>query len=85
MFRRIRRAAFQANSINPIQMQSLAKANQLVASGHPGQAAPFSPLLPANSKPLPILDVRQTCMPRPPTHMPTAIMSNLLWIKLAVR
>jgi hypothetical protein len=38
MFRRIRRAAFQANPINPIQMQSLARANQLVASGHPGQA-----------------------------------------------
>jgi hypothetical protein len=41
MFRRIRRAAFQANPISPIQMQSLAKANQLVASGHSGQAAPL--------------------------------------------
>ncbi len=41
MFRRIRRAAFQANPINPIQMQSLTKANQLVASGHPEQAAPL--------------------------------------------
>jgi hypothetical protein len=41
MFRRIRRAAFQASTINPIQMQSLTKANQLVASGEPGQAAPL--------------------------------------------
>ena len=41
MFRRIRRAAFQPNPINTIQMQSLTRANQLVASGHPGQAAPL--------------------------------------------
>ncbi|MGA2503035.1 MAG: hypothetical protein ABSG01_02980 [Anaerolineales bacterium] len=41
MFRRIRRAAFQASTINPVQMQSLTNANQLVASGHPGQAAPL--------------------------------------------
>ncbi|MGZ6346486.1 MAG: hypothetical protein ACXWNC_02795 [Anaerolineales bacterium] len=41
MFRRIRRAAFQANPINPIQMKSLVRANQLVASGYPGQAAPL--------------------------------------------
>lgn len=41
MFRRIRRAAFQANTINPVQMQSLTKANRLVAGGEPGQAAPL--------------------------------------------
>ncbi len=41
MFRRMRRIAFQSNPMNPIQLESLAKANQLVASGHPGQAAPL--------------------------------------------
>jgi hypothetical protein len=41
MFRRIRRAAFQAKPINPVQMKSLTKANQLVGSGEPGQAAPL--------------------------------------------
>ncbi len=41
MFRRIRRAGFQPNPINPNQMQSLAGADQLVANGHPGQAAPL--------------------------------------------
>jgi hypothetical protein len=41
MFRRIRRAAFQASIVNPTQMQSLARANQLVASGLSGQAAPI--------------------------------------------
>jgi hypothetical protein len=41
MFRRVRRAAFQASTINPIQMQSLVKANQLVAIRQPSQAAPI--------------------------------------------
>jgi hypothetical protein len=41
MFRRIRRVAFQSNPMNPIQLQSMVKANQLVASGHSGQAAPL--------------------------------------------
>jgi hypothetical protein len=39
MFRRIQRAAFQPNPMNPNQMQSLTQANQLIAGGHPGQAA----------------------------------------------
>lgn len=41
MFRRFRRATFQASTINPDQMQTLSKANQLIASGLPGQAAPL--------------------------------------------
>jgi hypothetical protein len=41
MFRRMRRAALQVNAMDPAQMQSLIKANQLVSSGQSGQAAPL--------------------------------------------
>jgi hypothetical protein len=45
MFRRMRRAAFQVNTMGPAQMESLTKANQLVSSGDPGQAAPLYAML----------------------------------------
>ena len=41
MFRRFRNQAQQANLLNPAQLQTLNQANQLVASGQPGQAAPL--------------------------------------------
>jgi hypothetical protein len=37
----MRKGTVQSNIINPIQLQSLAQANQLVVSGQPGQAAPL--------------------------------------------
>ncbi len=39
MFRRIRNPAFQPNPLPPAQMQTLSRANQLLAGGQPLQAA----------------------------------------------
>jgi len=41
MFRRFRNQAQPANLLNPAQLQTLNQANQLVAGGQPGQAAPL--------------------------------------------
>jgi hypothetical protein len=41
MFRRLRRAAFQANTVSPDQMRILNQANLLIANGHPEQAGPL--------------------------------------------
>ncbi|MGD0611810.1 MAG: hypothetical protein ABSB41_09875 [Anaerolineales bacterium] len=41
MFRRFRNQTQQANLLNPAQLQTLNRANQLVAAGQPDQAAPL--------------------------------------------
>ena len=41
MFRRFRNPAFQANPLSPVEMQTLKQANQFMAGGQPGQAAPL--------------------------------------------
>jgi len=41
MFRRFRNPAFQPNPLPPAQMQTLSRANQLLANGQPLQAAPL--------------------------------------------
>ena len=41
MFRRLRNQAQQANPLTPAQLQALNRANQLMAGGQPGQAAPL--------------------------------------------
>jgi hypothetical protein len=41
MFRRFRNPAFQSNPLGPLQMRTMNQANQLVANGHPAQAAPL--------------------------------------------
>ncbi len=41
MFQRFRRAAFRSSIINPVQLQTLRKANQFISNGQPGPAAPL--------------------------------------------
>ena len=41
MFRRFRNPALNASPLGPAQMQLLQQANQFIASGQPGQAAPL--------------------------------------------
>jgi hypothetical protein len=41
MFRGLRNQAQQSNPLNPTQLQTMRQANQFVASGQPGQAAPL--------------------------------------------